>query len=85
MLLHMKRTTLVLEDDLFRRLKQEAIKSNTSLKEAVSGLLRKAFHLTDSSRQKPFRLQWKTCRGKIRPGVHLDDRESLFDAMDGRL
>lgn len=31
-----------------------------------------------------YSLTWRTDRGRIQPGVRLDDRDSLFDLMDGR-
>lgn len=36
-------------------------------------------------RAKRFKLRWKTLkRARLRPGVVLEDRNSLFDLMDGR-
>jgi hypothetical protein len=31
-----------------------------------------------------YRLQWRPERGRIQPGVRLDDRDALFDLMEGR-
>jgi hypothetical protein len=31
-----------------------------------------------------YRLRWKTEKGKLRPGVRLDDRAALFDLMGER-
>ena len=32
-----------------------------------------------------YRLRWRTERGTIQPGVRPDDRDTLFDLMDGRV
>jgi hypothetical protein len=29
-------------------------------------------------------LQWRSDGGRIQPGVRLDDRDALFDLMEGR-
>jgi hypothetical protein len=31
-----------------------------------------------------YQLHWRPERGRILPGVRLDDRDTLFDIMDGR-
>jgi len=31
-----------------------------------------------------YRLHWKGSRGRRLPGIDLDDRDSLFDAMERR-
>lgn len=83
MLLCMKRTTLDLEEDIFKRLRQEAADTGTTLKEIVNSLLRRALG-RGPKRKKSFRLNWKVCRGRLKPGVRLDDRDSLYDLMEGR-
>jgi hypothetical protein len=77
----MRRTTLVLEDDIARRIKERAALKGQTMKELVNALLRKSLSAAPSPQRK-FRLQWKTYRGIIQPGVRLDDRDSLFDLMD---
>jgi hypothetical protein len=34
--------------------------------------------------RKDYQLRWHSERGRILPGVRLDDRDTLFDVMDGR-
>jgi len=34
--------------------------------------------------RKDYRLSWRTERGQVLPGIRIEDRDSLFDAMDGR-
>ena len=78
----MHRTTLMLDEGLFRQLKKEAVSRGQTLKELVNTLLRRA--LGTAPTRKAYRLNWKTCRGQLQPGVRLDDRESLHDLMEGR-
>ncbi|MCI0587128.1 MAG: DUF2191 domain-containing protein [Planctomycetes bacterium] len=77
----MPRTTLTLDDDLFKRLRRMAAEQGCAFKDLVNRLLRSA--LAPPPRT-GYRLKWRTERGKIQPGVNLDDRDALFDLMDGR-
>jgi hypothetical protein len=77
----MPRTTLTLHDDLLRDLKRRAAEEGCTLGALVERLLRSALAPT---RRPKFKLRWKTERGRIQPGVNLDDRDALWDLMDGR-
>lgn len=72
---------MVLEDDIARKLKESAVMKGQTMKELVNALLRKSL-IGATFPQRKFRLQWKTYRGTIQPGVRLDDRDFLFDLMD---
>ena len=76
------RTTIEISDELFRRAKKRAADDGTTLREVVDLALRS--YLSRQTRRKGYRLQWRTERGRLLPGVNLDDRDSLFDIMDGR-
>ncbi len=77
-----KRTTLALDDDLFRSLKERAARERTTLARLVNGLLRLA---TRRRRPAGYRFHLTVHRGgRLMPGVVLEDREKLFDLMDGR-
>jgi len=77
------RTTIDLDDRLFRELKQEAARRGTTFRELVLEYLRRGKAVP--ARQRNYRFRWRTDpRGRIQPGVRLNDRESLFDLMDGR-
>lgn len=76
------RTTIDLEGPLFRELKQEAVRRKTTLRQVVNDCLRKG--LVAPKQHGKYVFRWKTHRGRIQPGVRLDDRDSLFDLMDGR-
>ena len=77
------RTTIELDDPVFRDLKVEAARRGKTLRQVVNECLRRG--LASPQRKKKYVFRWKTApRGRIQPGVRLDDRESLFDLMDGR-
>lgn len=76
------RTTVDLSDELFRRAKRRAADEQTTLKAVVEAALRA--WLAPRRGGKGYRLQWRPVRGKLQPGVDLDDRDALFDLMDGR-
>ncbi len=76
------RTTLDIEDRLFRALKRKAAEERTTLRRLVNELLRR--ELAQSARRTRYRFDRKVCpRGPIQPGVRLKDRKSLFDRRDG--
>ena len=65
-----------------RSLEQEAARRDVTLRELVNDLLRKA--LATPQKSAKYRFHWTGPRGRILPGVRLDDHESLFDLMDDR-
>jgi len=76
------RTTIEISDELFRRAKKRAAHEGTTLREVVDAALRT--YLSRQTKRAGYKLQWRTESGRILPGVNLDDRDSLFDLMDGR-
>jgi hypothetical protein len=80
MLSCMKRTTLALDDALFRALKARAAREGIPLGQLVNDLLHQAQSLPPARRKKP---RWITFKGDgLLPGVDLDDRRALYDRMD---
>lgn len=78
----MRRTTLSIEESLFRALKRRAAEEERTLQDLLNVLLSQALQPT---RRRPSPLQWKTFKGKgLQPGVDLDDRDRLFDILDER-
>ncbi len=76
------RTTVDINDELLRITKKRAADEHATLRGIVDRALRLYFTQPPSRK---FRLRWKTHKGgRIQPGVVLDDRDSLFDLMDGR-
>ena len=76
------RTTIEINDVLFRAIKRQAVERGTSLREVVEAALRQ--HLGKAKAAAGYRLQWRPESGRLLPGVDLADRDSLFDLMDGR-
>ncbi len=77
----MKRTTLALDEDLLRQLKQRAAREGTTLQALANALLRQALARAPS---RSYTLHWVGWEAETRPGVDLLDRDKLFDLMDGR-
>jgi hypothetical protein len=76
------RTTLEIADELLRRAKRKAADEGTTLREAVEAALRR--HLASRPGTGAYRLRWRPERGRILPGVGLDDRDALLELMGGR-
>jgi hypothetical protein len=74
------RTTVDLDDHLFRDLKRQAAERGITLRDLVNELLRRGLELP--KRRPRYRFCWKVDpRGTIQPGVRLNDRKLLFDLM----
>ena len=76
------RTTIEISDELLRQAKKRAADEGTALRQVVEAALR--LYLVKSPRRTDYELRWRTERGRLLPGVQLDDRDALFDLMDGR-
>ena len=77
------RTTINLNDELLRSAKRRAVSEGTSLRAVVERALRS--YLEGGARKPDYRLRIgdRNADG-CRPGVRLDDRDTLFDLMEGR-
>ena len=76
------RTTIEITDELLRQAKKKAAAEGTALRQVVETALR--FYLAKPRRPAGYRLRWRTEQGRVLPGVRLDDRDALFDLMNGR-
>lgn len=76
------RTTLELSDELFRMAKKRAADQGAPLRQVVEEALR--HYLSNKPSRTRYRLQWRAERGRMLPGVRLEDRDALLDLMDGR-
>ncbi len=81
MLLHMRRTTLTLDEQLFRQLKRKATEEGQTLQAVVNDLLRRSLA---ASPPHSYQLRLQGWKATEQPGVDLLDRDALFDLMDGR-
>lgn len=77
------RTTLDIDDALLAAAKRRAAEKGTTLTAFVEHALAGALARRASSGE-PYRLAWKTHRGRLLPGVDVCDRDRLFEAMEGR-
>ena len=76
------RTTLAIDDDLLKRMKEKAAREGRTLQGVANDLLRQAL-VQQRPKTKP-RLVLRGWEAVERPGVDLLDRDKLFDLMDGR-
>jgi hypothetical protein len=76
------RTTVEISDELLRQAKRRAADEGAPLRAVIESALR--CFLKRGAHEGGYQLQWRTERGKILPGVRLDDRDALLDLMDGR-
>jgi hypothetical protein len=81
MLLHMARTTLTIDDQLFRELKRKAAQEGRTFQSLANDYLRRSLRAPRPDR---YKLQLRGWKADQQPGVDLMDRDALFDLMDGR-
>jgi hypothetical protein len=77
------RTTLDLDDRVLSAAKRRAAEQGTTLTAFVEEALAVAL-LPAQKGAARYHLEWQTVRGRLLPGVDVADRDSLFDAMEGR-
>jgi hypothetical protein len=77
------RTTVEISDELLRQAKKRAADERAPLREVIEAALR--FYLGKRPKNKSYQLKWRTEKGHMLPGVRLDDRDALFDLMEGRV
>ncbi len=78
----MARTTLAIDDDLLKRIKEKAAREGRTLQGVANDLLRQAL-VQQRPKSKP-KLALRGWKAVEQPGVDLLDRDKLFDLMDGR-
>lgn len=78
------RTTLHIDDKPMRRAKRHAADTGQTLTGLIERALRETLARHRAARGRPFKLKWVTARGRLRPGVDLTDRDSLYEPMEGR-
>lgn len=81
-MLLLMRTTIELNDELLRQAKKRAADEGASLRSVVEAALRA--HLGSGPRSSGYKLRWRTEKGRLQPGAQLEDRDALFDLMEGR-
>jgi hypothetical protein len=77
------RTTLNIDDDLYRRAKTEAARVGTTVTALLEDALRARLQRAETAVEAPA-VRLTTVGGNgVRPGIDLDDSAALLDAMDG--
>ncbi len=74
------RTTIEITDELLRKAKEKAISEGVPLREVIEMALRS--YLARPKKRGDYKLKWRTEKGRILPGVRLDDRDALFDLLN---
>lgn len=77
------KTTLDFDDRLIRAARARAAEEGETVTRLVERALRDYLQ-APSARGRPFRADLVTKRGRPVPGVNLDDRDMLYERMDGR-
>jgi hypothetical protein len=77
------RTTLVINEKLFKMAKERAARLGVSLSQLVEDSLWAMLHGPKAPR-KSYRLILHTIKGRTLPGVDLSDRKTLYDRMEKR-
>jgi hypothetical protein len=76
------RTTLTLDDDIMKRLREKAVADDRPLKDIVNEALRTGLALGQHAASS-YEFRLTTVSGRLLPGVDLTDRDKLFDLIDG--
>lgn len=77
----MAKTTLIIDDQVMRRLREEAARQKRTISELVESALRL---LLETPRGGPVKLPELPTFDGGRPYVDVADREALYRAMEGR-
>jgi hypothetical protein len=78
------RTTLVIDDHIFRLAKKRAVEEGKPLRAVVEDALRQALLPAGRPKAAAFRLRVPTVRGRALPGVDFADRDAVYERMEGR-
>lgn len=82
MLTHMKRTSLLLDESLVKEIKRLAREQSTTMTEVLQSLLREGLRVCGQAKKKGYKLDLPVVKGKLREGVNIADRKSLYDLME---
>lgn len=77
----MARTTLRIDDELLRQLREKASREGRPLQDVTNEILRHG--LVRESEHPSYELELEGWEAKPQPGVDLLDRDALFDLMEG--
>ena len=76
------RTTLNLDDALMLAVKSKAAETGRTMTAVVEEALREFLRRPEAT--EPYRLEWRPVSGRALPGVDVNDRDALYERMEGR-
>jgi hypothetical protein len=76
------RTTVTLDDDLFKALQQRARKENLSLKQVLNEALKAGLGRPQNSRKSARRFRVRPIASKLRPGIDPRRLNQLSDELE---
>lgn len=76
------KTSLMIPDAVYRATKQRAVAAHRTVGAVVEDALRE--WLAKEERSTAYELRWRTVAGREVPAVDPNDRDVLYDAMEGR-
>lgn len=76
------RTTLNFDDNLIREAKKLALEEGETLTRIIERALRNYLHPPVETTS--FKLTLLTKEGRVVPGIDWDDRDSIYERMEGR-
>lgn len=77
-------TNITIDEELYRAASLKASREGVAISDVVEKALREFLGKPEPPpKSEPYKLQWRTMRGELMPGVNIDDRKSLYDIMDG--
>lgn len=78
------RTTIVLDEGLAKRLREQAAERGVGLSRHIGDLLKHAMAQRERAVEGSYRLDWPVVRGERTPSVDIADRGQLYDLMEQR-
>ncbi len=85
MLIHMKRTSLMLDENLLEELRTLAQQAQRTLKDQIQLTLREGLRNMPKENKKNFELKLPTTKGNLIPGIDISNRDQLFSIFDEKL
>ncbi len=76
------KTTVNLDEELLRRARRSAADRGITFREVLEEALRAS--VMAPARQAPFTFRWTPVTGTGPPLVDVDDRDALYDLLEGR-
>lgn len=76
------KTSLLISDAVYQETRRRAVETHRTIGEVVETALRN--WLDEEQRPAAYTWRWKPVQGLRASGVNVDDRDALYDVLDGR-